>query len=386
MRMKIVRGRELVLVATLVLLATGAPLHATKIQDAKTQETKAQADTPAQVAAALHPVEGDYTARDFRFDSGQTMPDLRLHYITLGHPQRDANGRVANAVLFLHGTGGTGRGFLHPQFAGVLFGPGELLDANKYFIILTDDIGHGHSSKPSDGLRMKFPDYDYDDMVRGERLVVTEALHVDHLRLVGGTSMGCMHTWIWAEKYPDFMDAALPLACLPMQISGRNRMIRRMLMDSIRDDPAWDNGDYEKEPECGVRGALNLLFVLVSAPLYEQKIYPDQQLADEAAKEFMKRELAVTDANDMLYAFNSSRDYDPSSQLGTIKTRIMAINSADDQVNPPELNIVPEEIKKVPHGEFVLLPIADQTRGHGTHSLPAVWQQYLAKLLAESAH
>jgi homoserine O-acetyltransferase/O-succinyltransferase len=378
--MKRARGRDLSLLVLLLLLVTGALLRA----GTNLPETTIQ--TPEQIAAALHREEGDYTARDFRFDSGQTMPDLRLHYITLGHPRRDANGRVTNAVLFLHGTGGTGRGFLRPNFAGMLFGPGELLDASRYFIILTDDVGHGRSSKPSDGLRMKFPDYDYDDMVRGEHLVVTEALHVNHLRLVGGTSMGCMHTWVWAEKYPDFMDAALPLACLPIEISGRNRMIRRMLMDSIRDDPAWDNGNYAKEPECGVRGALNLLFVLVSAPLYEQKIYPNAQRADQAAEEFMKRELAVTDANDMLYAFNSSRDYDPSSKLGTIKTWVMAINSADDQVNPPELGIVPEEIKKVHHGAFVLLPITDQTRGHGTHSLPAIWQSYLAKLLTESAH
>lgn len=347
---------------------------------------RAQTQTPSQIAAALHPEEADYIAHDFQFDSGQTMADLRLHYITLGHPQRDANGRVTNAVLFLHGTGGTGRGFLDPNFAGVLFGPGELLDADKYFIILPDDVGHGHSSKPSDGLRMKFPDYTYDDMVRGEHLLLTKALDVDHLRLVGGTSMGCMHSWLWAEKYPDFMDAALPLACLPIQISGRNRMIRRMMMDSIRDDPAWENGDYASEPQCGLRGALSLLFILTSAPLYEQKIYPTQQLADQAAETYMESELAVTDANDMLYAFNSSRDYDPSSQLDTIKTWVMAINSADDQVNPRELDIVPEEIKKVPHGEFVLLPITDQTRGHGTHSLPAIWQRYLAKLLAESAH
>src|SRR6185312_5651403 len=216
------------------------------------------------------------------FTSGQTLPELRLHYTTLGHPQRDASGRVSNAVLFLHGTGGSGHQFLSANFAGVLFGPGELLNSSRYFIILPDDIGHGRSSKPSDGLRAEY-------------LIVARALHVDHLRLIGGTSMGCMHTWMWAERYPMFMDAALPLACLPIQISGRNRMIRRMVMDSIRDDPAWDGGNYAKEPTCGLRGALNLLFVLTSAPLYEQKLYPTQQLADEAAEAFMKRELASVD-------------------------------------------------------------------------------------------
>ncbi len=375
--MNIDRAKQLLLLMSLILLAAAAAARAAN---------PPQKLTPARIAAALHPQEADYVTHNFHFNSGQSMADLRLHYTTLGHPHRDAGGRVTNAVLFLHGTGGTGRQFLGPNFAGVLFGPGELLDANKYFIILTDDIGHGHSSKPSDGLRTKFPNYDYGDMVRGEHLVVTQALHVNHLRLVGGTSMGCMHTWMWAEEYPDFMDAALPLACLPIQISGRNRMIRRMLMDSIRDDPAWDNGNYTKEPECGIRGALNLLFVLVSCPLCEQKMYPTQQLADQAAEAFMKRELAVTDANDMLYAFDSSRTYDPSPELGKIKAWVMAINSADDQVNPPELNIVPKEIKKVRHGQFVLLPISDKTRGHGTHSLPAVWMQYLVKLLNESAH
>jgi len=374
--MNTVRAKQALLLMSLILLAATAAARAAN---------QPQKLTPAQIAAALHPQEGNYIAHNFHFDDGQSMAELRLHYTTLGHPHPDAGGRVTNAVLFLHGTGGTGHQFLSPNFAGVLFGPGELLDANKYFIILPDDIGHGHSSKPSDGLRMKFPNYTYGDMVRGEHLVLTKALDVNHLRLVGGTSMGCMHTWLWAEKYPDFMDAALPLACLPIQISGRNRMIRRMLMDSIRDDPAWDNGNYTREPECGIRGALNLLFVLVSCPLCEQKMYPTQQLADKAAEAFMNRELAVTDANDMLYAFDSSRTYDPSPELGKIKTWVMAINSADDQVNPPELKIVPKEIKKVRHGQFVLIPISDKTRGHGTHSLPAVWMQYLVKLLNESA-
>jgi homoserine O-acetyltransferase len=217
-------------------------------------------------------------------------------------------------------------------------------------------------------------------------MVVTDALHVNHLRLIGGTSMGCMHTWMWAEEYPDFMDAALPLACLPMQISGRNRIIRRMIMDSIRDDPAWKNGDYTTEPKCGLRGAMNLLFVLISAPLYQQKLYPTRDAADRFAEQFMKRELATADANDMLYQWDSSRNYDPSARLGAIKTWVMAINSADDQVNPPELNIMKPTIAKVKHGRFVLLPITDKTRGHGTHSLPAIWKQYLAELLKESAH
>jgi homoserine O-acetyltransferase/O-succinyltransferase len=346
--------------------------------------TNAQTPSPAQIAAALHASEADYTVRGFRFDSGQTLPTLRLHYATLGSPRRSASGRVTNAVLILHGTGGSGRQFLGANFAGVLFGPGELLDANKYFIILPDEIGHGRSSRPSDALRSQFPNYDYGDMVRAEYLIVTQALQVNHLRLVAGTSMGCMHTWMWAEGYPDFMDAALPLACLPVQISGRNRMLRRMMMDSIRDDPAWDHGNYTQEPQCGIRGAVNLLFVLGSAPLYQQSLFPTQKLADQGAEEYMSRQLQETDANDMLYQFDSSRDYDPSPRLTSITTWVMAINSADDQVNPPELNIMPREIRKVARGEFVLLPITAETRGHGTHSLPAVWKQYLVRLLTES--
>jgi homoserine O-acetyltransferase len=338
------------------------------------------------IVGSLHPQEGNYIVRNFHFQDGQTMAALRLHYTTLGRPRRNARGRVTNAVLFLHGTGGSGRQFLSPQFAGVLFGPGELLDARRYFIILPDDIGHGLSSKPSDGLRMKFPHYDYADMVRAEHLVVTRGLDVNHLRLIGGTSMGCMHTWMWAEDYPNFMDAALPLACLPIQISGRNRIIRRMLMDDIRDDPAWENGYYTTEPKCGLRGALGLLFFLISSPLHEQKLYPTQASADRFAEHFLKTELARVDADDMLYQWDSSRDYDPSARLGQIKAWVMYINSADDQVNPPELGIAQREIRKVKHGTFVLLPITSRTRGHGTHSLPAIWKQYLAKLLAESRH
>ncbi len=369
-----------ILVAVNAVAQTHGPASATE------SARQARMQRLEQIASDLHPMTGNYIARDFRFHNGQTMPALRLHYTTLGRPRRNAQGRVTNAVLFLHGTGGSGRQFLSPQFAGVLFGPGELLDARRYYIILPDDIGHGHSSKPSDGLRMKFPRYDYADMVRAEHLLVTRALDVNHLRLIGGTSMGCMHTWMWAEDYPNFMDAALPLACLPIQISGRNRIIRRMIMDDIRDDPAWKDGNYTTEPKCGLRGALGLLFFLISSPLHEQQLYPTQAKADRFAEHFMNTELARVDANDMLYQWNSSRDYDPSARLGQIKTWVMYINSADDQVNPPELGIAQREIRKVKHGTFVLLPITTRTRGHGTHSLPAIWKQYLAKLLQESRH
>jgi homoserine O-acetyltransferase len=329
------------------------------------------------------PTEGDYVVNKFHFRSGEVLPQLRLHYATYGKPSRNGNGRVTNAVLILHGTTGSGQQFMRPQFAGVLFGPGELLDIRRYYIILPDNLGHGRSSKPSDGLHARFPHYDYDDMVQAQYLLLTEGLKVNHLRLVMGTSMGCMHTWLWTEEHPDFMDAAMPLACLPVQIAGRNRMARKMIMDSIHDDPRWMGGDYKQQP-AGLRGAVYVLLFLVSSPLQMQKNYPARQQADAFLDDFVKRETVTLDANDTLYAFDASRNYDPSPKLNQITAPVMFVNSADDQVNPPELGIAQQEIKKVKRGRFVLLPITDQTRGHGTHTLAAVWKQYLEELLAES--
>jgi homoserine O-acetyltransferase/O-succinyltransferase len=343
----------------------------------------------AQSSAATPPEhwethEGDFVVHNFLFHDGETLPDLRLHYTTLGQPVRDAQGRVNNAVLILHGTGGTGQQFLRPVFAGVLFGPRQLLDSSKHFIILPDDIGHGKSSKPSDGLRMKFPHYDYADMVEGEYDLVTKGLHINHLRLVMGTSMGCMHTWMWGETYPQFMDALMPLACLPVQIAGRNRMTRKMIIDTIKSDPAWDGGNYASEPMNGLRAAMDVELLMVSTPLYWQREYPARDAADAFLAKSLAERLNGVDANDMIYVFDASRDYDPSPELGKITAPLIAINSADDFVNPPELHIDEKLIRKVPHGRFVLLPITDQTRGHGTHTLAAVWKDYLAQLLAES--
>ena len=329
------------------------------------------------------PAEGDYLVRDFHFRSGETLPELNLHYATYGKPVVDAGGHVKNAVLILHGTTGSGQQFMGANFAGVLFGPGQLLDANRYFIILPDSIGSGHSTKPSDGLHARFPHYDYDDMVEAQHRLLTDALKVDHLRLLMGTSMGCMHSWIWLESYPDFMDAAMPLACLPVQIAGRNRMMRKMIMDSIRTDPGWMGGEYKQQP-AGLRSALDIFLIMASSPLQLQKNYPTRDQADAYLDQFLKARLAAMDANDTLYAFDASRNYDPSPKLDQIKVPVMFVNSADDLINPPELGIAEEQIKKVKKGRFILLPITDQTRGHGTHSLPAVWKQYLAQLLAES--
>ena len=335
--------------------------------------------------AAPAPTEGDFVVKNFQFRSGESLPELRLHYTTLGKPARDAQGRTTNAVLILHGTGGTGQQFLQPIFSGELFGPGQLLDAARYYIILPDGIGHGKSSKPSDGLHAHFPQYDYDDMVAAHHRLTTEGLGVNHLRLVMGTSMGCMHSFVWGETYPDFMDAVMPLACLPVEIAGRNRVWRKMVMDAIRNDPEWKGGEYSSEPQQALRTALDLLLIAGSAPLYMQKTLPTRDAADKYLEDYFKARSAGLDANDLLYQVNASRNYNPSPQLEKITAPVMYINSADDFINPPELGIAEREGKKVKNGRFVLLAISEETRGHGTHTRAAVWKQYLEELLGKAA-
>jgi homoserine O-acetyltransferase len=338
--------------------------------------TVAAADFPA-------PVEGDFVVHGFTFTTGETLPELTLHYRTIGTPRRDASGVVGNAVLILHGTGGAGSGFLAQSFGGQLFGAGQLLDATRYFIILPDGIGHGKSSKPSDGLRTRFPKYTYDDMVRAQHLLLTDGLNVNHLRLVLGTSMGAMHCWVWGEMFPDFVDGLVPLASVPTQIAGRNRVMRTMVMDSIRNDPAWRGGDYTEQPRQGLVGAINLLLMMTSSPLQWQTQNPTRDAADRWYENQITSRVATTDANDMLYQFNASRDYDPSPNLEKITAAVLAINSADDVVNPPELGLMEKLITRVKRGKYVLIPTSDQTRGHGTHSLPTVWGQHLADFLKE---
>jgi homoserine O-acetyltransferase len=299
----------------------------------------------------------------------------------LGTPARDAAGYVTNAVMILHGTGGSGAQFLQPQFAGELFGPGQLLDTAKYYIILPDGIGHGKSSKPSDGPHAKFPQYDYDDMVAAQHALL-QHLGVEHLRLILGTSMGCMHSFVWGETYPDFMDALMPLACLPVPIAGRNRVWRKMVMDAIRDDPEWKGGEYGAEPRQALRTALDLLLIAGSAPLPMQKSDPTRDAADKFLDEYFATRMAGLDANDLLYAVNASRNYDPSSKLETIRARMMWINSGDDFINPPELGIAEREVKRIKNARFVLIPASEQTHGHGTHTWAALWKEHLAELLA----
>ncbi|WP_189605571.1 alpha/beta fold hydrolase [Salinimicrobium marinum] len=331
------------------------------------------------------PVEGNYVIDGFEFESGEKLKNLNLHYTTLGKPIKGKDGKVNNAVLIKHGTTGTGQQFLSSRYAGNLFGPGQTLDANKYFIILTDDIGHGQSSKPSDGLRMDFPKYTYDDMVRANYKLLTEHLKIDHLRLVTGTSMGGMQSWVWGYTYPDFMDAIMPLASLPVEIAGRNRMQRAMIVKLIKMDPEWQNGNYQEQPKVGLSGAIGQLMFMVSSPLQWQKRAPTREESEEMLNNLLKRYLSIMDANDMIYAFESSRNYNPAPHLSKIKAPVIAVNSADDQVNPPELGLMEKEIQKIENAKFVLLPITEKTSGHGTHSNPTIWGKYLEELLAISA-
>lgn len=325
--------------------------------------------------------DGVVTLRDFRFRSGEHLPELRIHYVTLGRPRRDANGIVRNAVLMLHGTTGTGSGLLAPM--SPLFAPGAPLDTAIHYVILLDGIGHGASSKPSDGLRMRFPKYTYDDMVEAQYRLLTEGLGVNHLRLILGTSMGCMHAWVWGEEHPAFVDGLVPLACAPTAIAGRNRMIRRMIIDVIEQDPAWRGGDYEGQPARGLRAAMGQLFIMTSAPLVQQRQFPTRAAADSGILAYLDRQVRTHDANDVIYAFDASRDYDPSPRLEAITARVLAINSADDFVNPPELGLMERLIPRVTHAQYILIPTSAATRGHGTHSQPAIWSEYLRAFLRQ---
>lgn len=332
------------------------------------------------------PIEGDYIINNFTFEKGEKMNEVRLHYRTIGKIRKDEHGQVTNAILIMHGTTGSGKGFLSQRFAGGLFGAGQLLDTEKYFIILTDAIGHGNSSRPSDGLHMNFPKYTYDDMVLLQYRLLDEHLGVNHLRLVMGTSMGGMNSWVWGYTYPDFMDALMPLASLPVEIAGRNRMNRKMMIDAIKMDPAWKNGEYSEQPKQGLTAAVHALIFMVSSPLQWQKAAPTRELSEEMFDNLVNRYYANLDATDMIYQFDASREYNPAPHLHKITAPCFAINSADDQVNPPELKILDEEIKKVKNGRYILLPITDKTSGHGTHSNPAIWGKYLEELLEISKH
>jgi homoserine O-acetyltransferase len=335
---------------------------------------------PQAPALTWPTVDGMVVLPNFHFGTDETLAHLRLHYLTLGTPHRNAAGHVDNAVLLLHGTGGDAHSLLNPVFSNVLFGPGQLLDITKFFLILPDDIGHGESSKPSDGLHAHFPAYDYDDMVRSQRMMLDE-MKIDHLRLILGTSMGCMESFVWGETYPGFADALAPFACLPVQLAGRNRMMRYMAIQAIKQDPAWMDGEYKTEPIQGLRTADEMILIMGSSPLQMQKQAPTRELAEQYVDRSLTGALASTDANDLIFYVNASRNYDPSQNLAEITTPLLWINSADDFINPPELGIAEKMVKRMPNARFILIPISDATRGHGTHTMASVWKDYLAEFM-----
>ena len=338
----------------------------------------------AVAAAYPTPTEGDYIIKNFKFTSGETLPELRIHYRTVGKPVKDAHGVVRNAVLIGHGTGGSGANFIRPEFAGELFGPGQPLDATRFFIVMPDGIGHGKSSKPSDGLHARFPRYGYTDMVGAQFRLLNDGLGVNHARLVMGTSMGGMQSWVWGEQYPDFMDALMPLASLPTQVAGRNRVWRRLIIDAVRNDPAWNGGEYRSQPP-SLRTAAEMLWLVGSNPVLRQQEAPTVTQADHVIDDYVADYMKTGDANDIMYAVDASHDYDPGPGLEKIRVPLLAVNSADDLVNPPELGILQSEIGRVPHGRAIVVPFSDQTRGHGSHTIAKLWKSDLERLLRESA-
>ena len=348
----------------------------------------AQAPIAAPAATAVStkwPIhEADFVARNFRFRSGERMSSLRLHYTTLGQPHRNARGEIDNAVMVLHGTGGSGKQFLQPQFADELYGPGQPLDIRRYWIILPDNIGHGGSSKPSDGLRMRFPVYDYDDMVEAQHRLLSEGLGIRRMRLIMGTSMGCMHSFVWGETRPAFARALMPLACQPVEIAGLNRMWRQLLIDGIKADPAWAGGNYRSQPVQGLRTAASMLVVVGAAPLNLQRAFPTRQAALDHSRARIATSMASLDANDLLYQVEASRTYNPWPKLEAITAPVTWINSADDFINPRNLDIPQRAIARMPNARFRLIAESAETRGHGTHTWARFWKADLADLLART--
>ena len=327
--------------------------------------------------------EADVLLKDFHFEDGETLPELRIHYTTLGAPHRNKEGEIDNAMMVLHGTGGDGHQFLRPQFADELYGPGQPLDISKYWVILPDNIGHGKSSKPSDGLRMQFPKYDYDDMVDAQHAML-EQLGIKQMRLIMGTSMGCMHSFVWGERYPAFSKALMPLACEPIEIAGLNRMWRQLAIDGIEKDPAWNGGNYKAEPMQGLRTAESILFIAGGAPLNLQQAYPTRDAAKAYVRQRVETGIADLDANDMIYQLESSRNYNPWPKLEAVTAPMTWINSADDFINPRNFTFPQEALKRMPNTRFRLIPESADTHGHGTHTWAKFWKQDLIDLLARS--
>jgi len=334
----------------------------------------------SQAANYPAPAAGDYAIHDFHFRDGESLPEVHMHYLTFGQPLRDEHGAIRNAVLILHGTTGSSAQFLRPEFADELYGKGQPLDVTRYYLIIPDNLGHGKSSKPSDGLHARFPKYGYRDMIEAQYRLLTEGLNVNHLRLVMGTSMGGMHAWLWGEIHPDFMDALMPLASLPTQISGRNRVWRRIVIDAIRGAPDWQDGNYAQQPY-GLKIAAETLYFMGSNPAIQARQFPTLEKMDAGLNAYAASFSTNHDANDVLYALEASSDYDPGPDLEKITAPLLAINSADDLINPPDQGILEREIKRVKHGKAILLPETNQTVGHGSHTKAVLWKKYLVRLL-----
>ncbi|ORW72851.1 alpha/beta fold hydrolase [Mycobacterium saskatchewanense] len=331
------------------------------------------------------PAEGDFVVSNFHFRTGETLPEMKIHYRTFGTLLRDGSGRATNAVLLLHGTTGAGKQLLTPSFAKYLFGAGQPLDVTRYFVIVPDQIGHGASSKPSDGLRAHFPHYGYQDMVNATHDLLTTKLGVNHLRLVMGFSMGGSQTWMWGESYPNFTDALMPLASNPIEIGGANRIWRKAIIDAIRSDPDWAGGDYKSQPMKALTTVADITMLAPkNAPVYLEHIAPTGPAADDYFEHQVSEQIATMDANDLLFAFEASADYNPEADLPKITAAMVAVNSADDYLNPPSLGIIDRDIKRVKNGRFVLVPASDRTRGHFTGLQAEFWSNEVADLLSQS--
>ncbi len=340
--------------------------------------------TPAAANWADQAKEATATFKDFAFTSGETLPELRINYTTLGTPRRNAKGEIDNAVLVLHGTGGSGRSFLVPQFADELYGPGAPFDITKMFVILPDGIGHGKSSKPSDGLRMAFPKYDYDDMVKAQHLLVTKTLGIKNLQVILGTSMGCMHAFVWGTAYPGVAKRLAPFACQPVTIAGRNRMWRKMSIDAIMADPLWNGGNYTEFPAQGMRTMMVLSILAGGSASALQSQFPTREGAETALKAALANQTGrKTDPNDAIYWYDSSRNYNPAPMLSKITVPVLWINSADDFINPPELGIAEREVTKMPRAKFIMIAASPETKGHGTHTWAKFWKADLVRLMGE---
>ena len=365
---------RLSLIPVLALLAS--PLLA--------QPLPVAAPTPAPKPARVWPAsDAVFVVKNFKFRSGETLPELRVGYTTLGTPHRNARGEIDNAVMVLHGTGGMGRSFLNPVFADELYGAGAPFDIATTYVILPDGIGHGHSSKPSDGMRMAFPKYDYDDMVEAQYRLLVDGLGVKRLKVILGTSMGCMHAFIWGETYPGFAERLAPFACNTVAIAGRNRMWRKMSIDAIEADPAWAGGKYTVQPAQGLRTSTYLSIIAGANALGLQVKYPTRAAAEAALDASFAAGSRGIDANDRIYQLDASRTYDPSANLEKITVPVLWINSGDDFINPPELGLAETMVRRMPRARFVLIPASPETRGHGTHTSAKFWKADLARLLAE---